>query len=136
MSCVSAKVHDSNSDGLQDILFGRTYRGLQILINAGDRAFNDETRRRPGIGAWCVDEAFHVRHRLFDFNRDCTLDIVPELYDIPNILAWLNDGTGHLLPAGFGNQHGRSERSCQAMVIVRQANKTPDTVIPSRRRSG
>ena len=91
---ISAAVRDFDGDGVQDILLG-SYGGLQILINAGDRTFNDQTRRRLGISAWSPDGLFHVRHRFVDFNRDGTLDIVPELYDIPNILAWLNDGTGH-----------------------------------------
>ena len=44
-------------------------------------------------------EANHHEHLFFDFNGDGTVDIVPQLYwnndDRANVLAWLNDGTGH-----------------------------------------
>ena len=36
-----------------------------------------------------------MRPRSLGFNHDGTLDVVPELYDGPNVLAWLNHGTGH-----------------------------------------
>ena len=38
-----------------------------------------------------------MEHRLIDFNHDGTVDIVPQSYpdEGSNVVAWLNDGTGH-----------------------------------------
>ena len=99
---VSTAVHDFNKDGQPDILLGGyddatlTQRGVQLLVNHGDRAFIDETRRRLGSSAWSPAEGAHTEHRVFDFNGDGTLDIVPQRFaEGSNVLAWLNDGTGH-----------------------------------------
>ena len=100
---ISTAIHDVNNDGLLDVLLGgynddpAPKRGLQILINAGNRRFKDETRRRLGNTAWSPSEGWHEGYRFFDFNHDGTVDIVPTSYDYEgtNVLAWLNDGTGH-----------------------------------------
>ncbi len=102
-SVISTAIHDVNDDGLLDILLGgynsdpTPKRGVQILINDGHRRFNDETQRRLGNTAWSPSESWHQEYRFFDFNHDGTVDIVPMFYDSAgdNILAWLNDGTGH-----------------------------------------
>ena len=100
---VSVTIADIDIDGRLDILMGGYNgwpgwrRGLQVMINAGDREFIDETRRRLGNSAWSPTEQWHWRYRLLDFNGDGTLDLVPErnvTYQ-GNVLAWLNDGTGH-----------------------------------------
>lgn len=38
-----------------------------------------------------------MEYRFLDFNGDGTVDIVPQGYSNadPNVIAWLNDGTGH-----------------------------------------
>ncbi len=103
---ISTAIHDFNNDGLWDVLLGGyddgtvghlPKRGVQMLINQGNRRFSDETQRRLGASAWSLHEAWHPEHRFLDFNADGTLDIVPQnfSYDNGNILAWLNDGTGH-----------------------------------------
>ena len=98
---ISTAVHDIDGDGRTDILLGgyndALNRGLQVLINAGGRTFEDQTRRRLGRSAWSPHEVWHPEHRFLDFNGDATLDIVPQnyAYDNGNVLAWLNDGTGH-----------------------------------------
>ena len=98
---ISTAVHDIDGDGRTDILLGgyndALNRGLQVLINAGDRTFVDQTQRRLGRSAWSPHEEWHREHRFLDFNGDGTLDIVPQqyAYDNGNVLAWLNDGTGH-----------------------------------------
>lgn len=98
---ISTAVHDIDGDGRTDILLGgyndALNRGLQVLINAGDRTFVDQTQRRLGRSAWSPHEEWHVEHRFLDFNGDGTLDIVPQQYAYVNgnVLAWLNDGTGH-----------------------------------------
>ncbi len=100
---ISTAVHDIDGDGLTDILLGgyneALNRGLQVLINTGNRSFEDQTQRRIGRSAWSPHEDWHVEHRFLDFNGDGTLDIVPQeyAYDNGNVLAWLNDGTGHYL---------------------------------------
>lgn len=101
---VRTAVHDFNGDGRPDVLLNGydlsafSSRGVQLLVNAGDRAFADETRTRLGASAWSAAETSHDRHRFFDFNGDGTVDIVPQLYwapdESPNVMAWLNDGTG------------------------------------------
>jgi len=72
-------------------------RSLQILINGGERSFMDQTQRRLGETAFSAEESWQLHIREFDFNGDGTLDLVPEGYQVGsgNILAWLNDGTGH-----------------------------------------
>ena len=101
---VSTVVHDIDGDGQLDILLGgyrgdggTLNRGLQLLINAGDRSFADQTQRRLGVSAWSPDELWHQGYRMLDFNGDGMLDVVPQIYDASpsNVLAWLNDGTGH-----------------------------------------
>lgn len=98
---VSAAVHDLNRDGRPDILFGgyrfgTWVRGVQLLMNAGERGFVDETVRRLGNSAWSATESWHWEHRFLDFNGDGTVDIAPQWYGVgPNVMAWLNDGTGH-----------------------------------------
>ena len=87
-----------------DVLFGGynedLHRGAQLLINNGNREFLDQTQRRLGVSAWSRYEGWHVEHRLYDFNNDGTIDIVPQQSghrDVGNVLAWLNDGTGHFV---------------------------------------
>ena len=103
---ISTATHDFNNDGLLDVLLGgyddgtighSPKRGVQMLINSGDRRFNDETQRRLGDSAWSFTEGWHVEHRFFDFNHDGEVDIVPQFYSTEgsNVVAWLNDGTGH-----------------------------------------
>ena len=100
---ISTAVFDCNGDGRLDLLLGGydaetlSRRGLQLLVNAGNRVFVDETRRRIGESAWSLTEGWHEEHHFFDFNGDGTEDIVPQRYDTEgaNVLAWLNDGTGH-----------------------------------------
>ena len=103
---ISTATHDFNDDGLGDVLLGGyddgtvgsdPKRGVQMLINAGDRRFSDETQRRLGDSAWSLTESWHTEHRLFDFNHDGAVDIVPQFYrpEGSNVVAWLNDGTGH-----------------------------------------
>ena len=100
---VSTAVHDLDGDGRLDILlggyrFGDWMRGAQLLMNTGGRTFADETNRRLGSSAWSPGESWHWEHRFFDFNGDGTVDIVPQSFDVDhgtNVLAWLNDGTGH-----------------------------------------
>lgn len=79
---------------------GELHRGMQLLINAGDRTFRDETRRRAGHSAWSTTEEWHTEVVFVDFNADGTEDIVPQRYNPngDNVLAWLNDGTGHYVP--------------------------------------
>ncbi|MDE2692181.1 MAG: VCBS repeat-containing protein [Acidobacteriota bacterium] len=98
---ISSAVHDFNGDGLLDVLFGGydlsfSGRGVQLLVNSGDRTFVDETPRRLGPSAWSAKEGWQPGHLFFDFNGDGTVDIVPQDYaEGANVLAWLNDGTGH-----------------------------------------
>ena len=115
---ISTASHDINGDGLLDVLLGGhgtispsavDGRGAQILINRDNRRFTDETDRRLGDSAWSADEPWPVEYRFLDFNQDGTIDIVPQLYpaSVPNVVAWLNDGTGHyvaLKPMMFGDE--------------------------------
>ena len=68
-----------------------------MLINSGNRRFRDGTTRLLGDSAWSFTEGWHPEHRIFDFNHDGDVDIVPQGYSAEgsNVLAWLNDGTGH-----------------------------------------
>ena len=104
---VSSAVHDFNGDGRPDILLGGydngwgfdsrgPWRGVQMLVNHGERVFVDETPSRLGRSAWSAGESWHVEHRFLDFNGDGTVDIAPQWFgvDSGNVLAWLNDGTG------------------------------------------
>lgn len=97
---VSVAVHDVDGDGRPDILpggyrFGTWVRGVQLLMNTGGRGFVDETARRLGSSAWSATESWHWQHRFLDFNGDGTVDIAPQWYgEGPNVMAWLNDGTG------------------------------------------
>ncbi len=104
---VTTTVRDINRDGQLDLMLGgydRSFygRGLQVLVNLGGRAFADETTRRFGESAWSATEALNTGFRFLDLNRDGTVDIVPQLFwdedGRPNVLAWLNDGTGHYVP--------------------------------------
>ena len=103
---ISTATHDFNNDGLLDVLLGgyddgtigqSPKRGVQLLINSGNRRFSDETQRRLGDSAWSFTEGWHMEHRFFDFNHDGEVDIVPQFYSTEgsNVIAWLNDGTGH-----------------------------------------
>ena len=105
-SVISTATHDFNNDGLLDVLLGgyddgtvgtNPKLGVQMLINSGNRRFRDETQRRLGDSAWSLTEGWHVEHRFIDFNHDGAVDIVPQFYDHEgsNVVAWLNDGTGH-----------------------------------------
>ena len=106
---ISIGVHDCNGDSLPDLLLGgydaeiASHRGVQLLLNNGEREFFDKTRYRLGDYSWSSTEAWHEGHRFFDFNQDGTVDIVPQHYGglvdgAPNILAWLNDGMCRYVP--------------------------------------
>lgn len=107
---VGIGVHDCDGDGLPDLLLGgydaddqKGTRGVQLLVNAGGRTFVDETDYRIGDSASSPTEGWHSQHRFFDFNRDGTVDIVPQGYagvvdGGPNIMAWLNDGACRYVP--------------------------------------
>ena len=101
---ISTATHDFNDDGLLDVLLGGYddgrlghKRGVQMLINSGNRRFSDETQRRLGDSAWSFTENWQPEHRFLDFNFDGNVDIVPQDYSSEgsNVVAWLNDGTGH-----------------------------------------
>lgn len=70
-----------------------------MLINRGSREFDDQTERRLGDTFWSATQDWHGGHRFFDFNGDGIPDIVPEGYSSEgdNVMAWLNDGTGHFV---------------------------------------
>lgn len=63
---------DCNGDGRPDLLLGGygsenpLARGMQLLVNAGNRKFVDETRQRIGESAWSPTESWHQEHRVFD----------------------------------------------------------------------
>lgn len=101
---ISTAVRDIDGDELLDIVLGgyddELHRGMQILINLGDRVFEDQTQRRIGHSAWSLTEEWHTELDFFDFNGDGTEDIVPQGYSPhgDNVLAWLNGGTGHYVP--------------------------------------
>ena len=61
---VSTSVFDYKGGGRLDLLLGGydselVHRGVQLLVNAGNRAFVDETRRRIGASAWSLTEEWH-----------------------------------------------------------------------------
>ncbi|MCY4562867.1 MAG: VCBS repeat-containing protein, partial [Gammaproteobacteria bacterium] len=66
---ITIGVHDCNGDGLPDLLFAGydtetfTKRGVQLLVNAGRRAFFDETRYRLGDSASSPTEWWLGAHR-------------------------------------------------------------------------
>ena len=101
---ISTAVRDIDGDERLDIVLGgyddERHRGMQILINRGDRVFEDQTHRRFGHSAWSLTEEWHDGIIFLDFNGDGTEDIVPQRYNPhgDNILAWLNGGTGHYVP--------------------------------------
>ena len=75
----STAVSDFNEDGRPDLLLGgydtdhltefrAPWRGVQLLVNRGERVFVDETPRRLGPSAWSAGEEGHLQHRFFDFN--------------------------------------------------------------------
>ena len=98
---ISTAVRDIEGDERPDIVLGGydddLHRGMQVLINRGDRTFDDQTQRRIGHSAWSPTETWHTEVVFVDFNGDGTEDIVPQGYSPngENVLAWLNDGTGH-----------------------------------------
>ena len=98
---ISIAVRDIDGDERPDIVLGGydddLHRGMQVQINRGGRSFEDQTRRRIGHSAWSSTEEWHDGAVFLDFNGDGTEDIVPQGYapNADNVLAWLNDGTGH-----------------------------------------
>ena len=80
-------MRDIDGDERPDIVLGGydddLHRGMQVLINRGDRFFDDQTRRRIGNSAWSPTEEWHNEVVFLDFNGDGTEDIVPQGYS-PN----------------------------------------------------
>ena len=102
---ISIATPDLDADGRPDLILGGyddatiSKRGVQLLINSGSREFDDQTERRLGDTFWSPTQDWHGGHRFFDFNGDGIPDIVPEGYSSEgdNVMAWLNDGTGHFV---------------------------------------
>ena len=125
---ISTAVRDIDGDERLDIVLGGydddLHRGMQVLINRGDRLFDDQTRRRIGHSAWSPTEEWHNEVVFLDFNGDGTEDIVPQGYSPngDNVLAWLNDGTGHYVTLKT-TMYANADRALfrfAAGVIVRQ----------------
>ncbi|MDE0359789.1 MAG: FG-GAP-like repeat-containing protein [Rhodospirillaceae bacterium] len=102
---ISIATPDLDADGRPDLILGGyddatiSKRGAQLLVNRGRREFEDQTERRLGDTYWSPTEGWHGGHLFFDFNADGAPDIVPEYYSSEgdNVMAWLNDGTGHFV---------------------------------------
>ena len=87
---------DFDGDGDDDVMLpgGRHFEAVAaesglILLNNGDYTFEVAPGDRP--------RGVHPREVVMaDFDGDGTVDIVPQLYGVgSNVMAWLNDGTGH-----------------------------------------
>ncbi|QNN65266.1 VCBS repeat-containing protein [Sphingomonas rhizophila] len=93
---------DMNGDGYLDlfILSADLYASyaVQVLINNGDGAFNDETAERLPSTAGVSNHRFM---HLADMNGDGALDLILQTGDATRF--FLNDGSGHYvaLPADF-----------------------------------
>ena len=130
---ISTAVFDSNGDGRLDLLLGGydaetlSRRGMQLLVNVGNRVFVDETRRRIGESAWSLTEGWHGEHHFFDFNGDGTEDIVPQRYDTEgaNVLAWLNDGTGHYVALKTPEFEDKDAEALWAIRVGHEGSRRP-----------
>ena len=75
-------------------------RRVQLLMTVGDGGFRRRDDRPAQQQRLVRHRNWPWQHRSLDFNGDGRVDIAPQWYAAgpyeagPNVMAWLNDGTG------------------------------------------